>query len=113
MALDQETEKIKQQIVAFYLSHPNATSYDAYERAKALGITDENLANQISDDANNIYKKKINSKANLSMLWGGFLLIVGFGVTVISFNSGGTHVFAYGAIIVGLIRLISGAMQRV
>jgi hypothetical protein len=111
--MDQATEKIKQQIVAFYLAHPNATSYDAYERVKALGITDENLANEIADGANSIYKKKINSKANLSMLWGGFLLIVGLGITVISYSSGGTHVFAYGAIIVGLVRLISGAMQRV
>jgi len=52
------------------------------------------------------------SRANGDIIFGIILLVIGIGITAVTYDSasqsGGTYVVAYGPIVVGVIKLIRG-----
>ena len=97
---------------AVALHSENKATFEVKEALKEKGLPEE-LADKISNQSYDLYIELVNKKANKNILWGAVWLLGGLFVTIASYNSGGgRYVLAYGAIIGGLVQLVSGFVQK-
>jgi hypothetical protein len=90
----------------------NKTSWEVKEALKEKGLSEEQ-AERIAEESRSLFTDAVIQKANKSILWGSVWFVGGLLVTLISMGSGGRrYIVAYGAILGGLIQLISGLVQR-
>ncbi|OQP66739.1 hypothetical protein [Niastella populi] len=90
----------------------NKTSWEVKEALKEKGLSEEQ-AERIAEESRSLFTDAVIEKANKNILWGSVWFVGGLLVTLISMGSGGRrYIVAYGAILGGLIQLISGLVQR-
>jgi hypothetical protein len=99
-------------IFAINLFATETTCYQVKRALTAKGL-DETTVNKIADEAEDIYIKAANKKANKNIMWGCIWFAGGTLITLITYNAGGSKfVITYGAIIGGLIQFGSGIYQK-
>jgi hypothetical protein len=112
--MENQTEELYSNLLTYgaSLHAENKTSWEVKEALKEKGLSEE-LAEKIADQSRQLYTEAVIKKADKNILWGSVWFVGGLIVTLVSMGSGGRrYIVAYGAIIGGLIQLISGLVQR-
>jgi hypothetical protein len=111
--MENQTEELYSNLLTYAASlhAENKTSWEVKEALKEKGLSEE-LAEKIADQSRQLYAEAVIKKADKNILWGSGWFVGGLIVTLVSMGSGSRYIVAYGAIIGGLIQLISGLVQR-
>jgi hypothetical protein len=90
----------------------NKTYWEVKEALEGKGVAEE-LAEKIAEQSQQLYTDAIVQKSKKNILWGSVWFVGGLLITLISMGSGGgSYIICYGAILGGVIQLISGLVQR-
>ena len=111
--MEKQVEKFAPNLLTWSaaLYAENKTYWEVKEALEEKGVSEEQ-AEKIAGQSQQLYTDALIKKSKKNILWGSVWFVGGLLITLVSMGSGGGYIICYGAMLGGVIQLISGLVQR-